>query len=311
MSLQRRSSIPLRLIAFSLLALSVLMLTATISPKVRLSMVWAAGRCSGCSFRDAVASHDLLVKMADVGREIGAASRVIETDPKEIELVETPQGRYWTVHNDKFLRFALAEQKLAIYGEHASGVHRGDIVFDCGANVGIFTRTALQEGAQLVVAVEPAPKTVECLRRNLKQEIADGRVVVVPKGVWDKPDLLELAEGGEGNSTGDSFVFGRDNPNKVQVPLTTIDIIAAELKLLRVDFIKMDIEGAEKQALTGATQSIRRYHPRMAIASEHLPDDVTAIPALVSRLATYTVKSSSCKDGFLWIKPEVLLFQPR
>jgi FkbM family methyltransferase len=302
---------PHRLIASSVLALSVVTLTAAISPKVRLTMVWAAGRCSGCSFRDAVASHDLLVKMADVGREIGAASRVIEADPTGIELVETPQGRYWTVHNDKFLRFTLAEQKLAIYGEQASGVHRGDIVFDCGANVGVFTRTALQKGAQLVVAVEPAPKTVECLRRNLRQEIANGHVVVVPKGVWDKPDLLELAEGEEGNSTGDSFVFGRDRATKVQVPLTTIDIIADELRLPRVDFIKMDIEGAEKRALTGATQSIRRYHPRMAIASEHLPDDVTAIPALVSRLAAYTVTSSTCKDGFLRIEPEVLLFQPR
>ena len=79
---------------------------------------------------------------------------------------------------------------------------------------------------------------------------------------------------GDGNTTGDSFVLGRNQANKVKVPLTTIANLAIELKLPRVDFVKMDIEGAEKEALRGGAETIRRYHPRMAIASEHLPDDV-------------------------------------
>jgi FkbM family methyltransferase len=176
----------------------------------------------------------------------------------------------------------------------------------------VFTRTALNRGARLVVAIEPSPRTVECLRRNFENEIAGGRVIVVPKGVWDHPDILELAEGDDGNTTGDSFVLGRDQKKKVKVPLTTIDILAAELGLARVDFIKMDIEGAEKAALGGAAETIRRHRPRMAIASEHLPDDVTAIPRTVNAISSgYHVRSSSCKDDFLSIKPEVLLFQPK
>jgi len=291
---------------------AVLILALAVVPQVRLAVVWAAGRCQGCSFHDALASHALLVDMAKAGEEIGAASKVIETDAKGFDLVDTPMGRYWTVHNDKFLKFTLGEEKLEIYDGAEVSVKPGDVVLDCGANVGVFTRTALNRGAGLVVAIEPAPATVECLRRNFQKEIGDGRVIVVPKGVWDHPDVLELAEGGEGNTTGDSFVLGRNQKNKIKLPLTTIDILAAELKLPRVDFVKMDIEGAEKQALRGGTETIRKFHPRMAIASEHLADDVTAIPQVVRAIsADYSMQSSSCKDAFLTINPEVLLFQPK
>jgi len=294
-----------------LLTIPIMALGLAVWPPARLAIVWAAGRCQGCSFRDAAHSHALLVDMARAGEEIGAASKVVQTDPKGFELVETPMGRYWTAPHDRFLKFTLGEEKMEIYAGDEVAVKAGDVVLDCGANVGVFTRTALNHGAGLVVSIEPAPNTVECLRRNFEKEIAAGRVIVVPKGVWSHPDVLELAEGGDGNTTGDSFVLGRDQKNKVRVPLTTIDILVVELALPRVDFVKMDIEGSEKEALRGGKETIRRYHPRMAIASEHLPDDVPAIPLTVNAIwSGYSVRYSSCKDAFLSIRPEVLLFHP-
>jgi FkbM family methyltransferase len=294
-----------------LIAVLIVVLVATaVWPKARLSVVWAAGRGEGCSFEDTLNSHDLLLRMDKIAREIGASSRVIQRDPAGFELVETPKGRFWTIPHDRFLRFTLAEQELEIYGSQMSGVEPGDVVLDCGANVGVFTRTALSRGARLVVAVEPAPATVECLRRNFQHEIAEGRVIVTPKGVWDHVDTLELALGNDGNTTGNSFVFGRDLKGKVKVPLTTIDLLAAGLHLPRVDFIKMDIEGAEKQALRGGAGTIQRFKPRMAIASEHLPEDPLAIPKVVQAIwPGYRTTASSCKDDFSSAPPEVLLFQ--
>ncbi|HEY1185221.1 MAG TPA: FkbM family methyltransferase [Bryobacteraceae bacterium] len=295
-----------------LLAIAIVMLVMAVWPQARLAVVWALGRCQQCSFEDTVNSHALLFDMEKAGEQIGAASKVIETDPKGFELVDTPMGRYWTPPHDRFLKFTLGEEKLEIYGNDAVSVKAGDVVFDCGANVGVFTRTALARGAAVVVSIEPAPATVECLRRNFEKEIAAGRVMVVPKGVWSQPSVLELAEGDDGNTTGDSFVFGRNQKNKVNVPVTTIDILVGELGLPRVDFIKMDIEGSEKDALRGGAETIRKYHPRMAIASEHLPDDSTAIPQTVKAIWDgYSVRSSSCKDNLLSVMAEVLLFQPK
>jgi hypothetical protein len=51
-----------------------------------------------------------------------------------------------------------------------------------------------------------------------------------------------------------------------------IDDVVQELSLPRVDFIKMDIEGAEMKALQGAASVLRRYRPQMAIAVEHTDD---------------------------------------
>jgi hypothetical protein len=53
------------------------------------------------------------------------------------------------------------------------------------------------------------------------------------------------------------------------------------LGLDRVDFVKMDIEGAERHALAGASEMIARHRPRMAICVYHLSDDPQVIPAAV------------------------------
>ena len=291
-------------------AVVLLVVMVGVWPKARLLAVWSLGRANGCSCGDATRSHDLLLRFSETTQRIGRASRVVERDPQGLDLVETPLGRYWTVKNDRFLNSTLAEEALDIYGRREEGPRKGDVVLDCGANIGVFTRKALKVGVRLVVAIEPTPLTVECLRRNFQREIADGRVIVYPKGVWNRVDTLELASGGEGNSVGNSVVLGRELKNKIRVPLTTIDLLTEELHLDRVDFIKMDIEGAEKQALTGATAVIRKFRPRMAIASEHLPDDFTAIPQTVKAIwPGYQVTPASCKDDFSTVEPEVLLFE--
>jgi len=298
-------------VARALLAAVILLATITaVWPKARLFAVWAAGRANGCSCGDAIRGHDFLFRFNETALRIGGASHVIQRDPLGLDLVETPLGRYWTVKNDRFLNFTLAEEAIDIYGQREEGPRKGDVVLDCGANIGVFTRKALAAGARLVVAIEPTPLTLVALRRNFEREIAEGSVIVVPKGVWNRVDMLDLATGGEGNSVGNSLVLGRNLKNKIKVPLTTIDLLAAELHLDRVDFIKMDIEGAEKQALTGATGVIRQFRPRMAIASEHLDDDFTAIPQTVRAIwPGYQMTPSSCRDHFSTVDPEVLLFE--
>jgi FkbM family methyltransferase len=174
----------------------------------------------------------------------------------------------------------LAEQESEVYGTRRFGVQPGDIVLDCGANIGEFTKTALKHGAKLVVAIEPAPAQVRCIRLNLAKEIAEGRVIVWPKGVWDKEDTMKLNLNPE-NAGGDTLIDQGPNWASVMVPLTTIDNLVSELKLPRVNFIKMDIEGAEKQALAGARRTLQTDHPRVAISPEHFDDDMVRLPAIV------------------------------
>ena len=104
----------------------------------------------------------------------------------------------------------LAQQETRIYGGPDRGVRPGDAVIDCGAHVGVYVRTALDAGAKIVVAVEPAPQNIESPRWNFSQEIAAGQVVVYPQGVWDREEMLPLYSD-PANSAGDSFIIRGGN----------------------------------------------------------------------------------------------------
>ncbi len=65
----------------------------------------------------------------------------------------------------------------------------------------------------------------------------------------------------------------------------TIDDYVKQQGLERVDFIKMDIEGSESDALEGAATTIERWHPRLAISAYHRWQDLIELPLLIRDLA--------------------------
>jgi FkbM family methyltransferase len=227
-----------------------------------------------------------------------ARARLLRSDDPGFQLWDTDQGHFWLTANAgiRLLAPSLADQKLNLYGEGEWGVRPGDVVLDCGAAFGVFTKKALQSGARLVVAVEPQPELVECLRRTFSKDIDQRRVIVWPTGVWDREDQLELTVP-ENTPTGGTLVLGREGlVRNRSVRLMPIDRLVGELNLPRVDFIKMDIEGAEKKALAGAAGTLRKHRPRLAICSYHLPEDPVLIPKRVRELqASYRVKCGRCE----------------
>ncbi len=294
-------------IALIILVLADTVFLLAVKTPARLYALSALGR-SGCQLPGTLQGFENSKRQYSLQEAFKRTARVIERDPAGYELWETPKGRWWMPQGDQVLPFLLAEQESQIYGTGDRGVHPGDLVLDCGANVGTFVKTALESGAELVVAVEPAPQTLECLRRNLAAEIAAHKVIIYPKGVWDKDDFLTLSVD-EHNVGSNSLVIDTQRTKSVRVPLTTIDKIAAELNLARLDFIKMDIEGAEKNALAGGRETIRRFHPRMSISSEHLADDVQKIPQVVRGIrAEYRVEYADCQDQGSRVTPLVLQF---
>ncbi|HZT31978.1 MAG TPA: FkbM family methyltransferase [Bryobacteraceae bacterium] len=277
---------------------------------VRLFAIAAAGRSPVCPLENALKADENLKLQIRYKDEILGASRLIEKDPAGFHLWDTPRGRWWIPEGDDWvLPFNLAEQQRQIYGTGERAVKAGDTVLDCGANVGVYTRVALDAGAKTVVAIEPAPENLEALRRNFSSEIAAGRVIIMPKGVWDKDDMLTLSIDPH-NTAADSFVMNQKPTNKtIQVPLVTIDELVAELKLERVDYIKMDIEGAETHALAGAQQTLAKFHPRLSLASYHVPTDPERIPQLVRQAwPGYQMECGPCAEANGRVRPDVLYF---
>lgn len=65
------------------------------------------------------------------------------------------------------------------------------------------------------------------------------------------------------------------------VDLITIDEFAKQNNIQKIDFIKADIEGAERRMLTGATHVLKTMAPKLSICTYHLPDDKKILEEIV------------------------------
>lgn len=160
---------------------------------------------------------------------------------------------------------------------------RGDAVIDCGANAGFFSALASSKGCR-VLAFEPTVrirekylnKTAE-LNRNIK---------VCPYALSDRKETQVFLI--SSSNLGTSRVFSPDmTPESVMegdseiVNALTLDEYADEYALDKVDFIKVDIEGAERKMLEGAAGVLKRFAPKLAVCIDHHPDDAAIVRELI------------------------------
>jgi FkbM family methyltransferase len=166
-------------------------------------------------------------------------------------------------------------------------VKRGDVVIDAGAWIGDFSAYAVFKGAT-VHAFEPVEETFRLLR--VTRELNGGGIFPVKSGLGSSEGEVEIAIDAA-NSGANAIARGPGAGARERVSITTLDRYVEANGLERVDFIKADIEGAEREMLRGAVNVLRTFAPRLAICTYHLPDD----PAVLERIIleanpAYTVK---------------------
>jgi FkbM family methyltransferase len=121
------------------------------------------------------------------------------------------------------------------------------------------------------IAYEPDPQNIKLIKNKIKGlNIAD-QIFFIPCGVWSKTELLKFSSGG-----GESSAIKAHGDIMIQC-------LSLDETLLNVEigYIKMDIEGAEMEALIGAEKIIKKYKPTLAICLYHKPDHLFAIPLLI------------------------------
>ena len=91
-------------------------------------------------------------------------------------------------------------------------------------------------------------------------------------------------------------VVNEETERKVET--ITIDTFSEQNDLKKVDFIKMDIEGAEVPALIGATKTIKMFKPKLAISVYHKWDDLLVIPQLIHSIRDDYSYYLDCTTGF-------------
>ncbi len=170
-------------------------------------------------------------------------------------------------------------------------VEKGDIVIDAGANFGLFSALAASKGAKKVYAFEP----VEWIReRNLKYvTFLYPEIEVIPFALFDKKGLSEMLITMDPSIMGASTLvedplinprireFKEDQIKKEKIQTISLDEWVEENKIPRIDFIKADIEGAERLLLKGAKKVLKEFAPKLSICAYHLKDDKEILPKLI------------------------------
>lgn len=153
----------------------------------------------------------------------------------------------------------------------------GDIIIDAGLFDSTVSRMfALACGPSgHVYGFEPEPTNYDFVLASLKRFGDPGNLTILKKGLWSGQDSLTISnEGASGRICADCA-------GSSACDVTDLDSFVRDMGIERIDLIKMDIEGAEKQALLGAADAIRRFLPKLQICAYHYIDDLVEIPRIV------------------------------
>ncbi len=200
----------------------------------------------------------------------------------------------------------------------------GEVFWDVGANLGYFTLLAavcLRNTGQ-VVAFEPGPRTFERLTENISLN-PFGNILTCRVAVTDREGEAVLYHD-QGSADGRANLYrpGPDQTESDRVRTVTLDGWRRQEGLAEPDFIKLDVEGAELAALTGAEETLATGRPLLLVEMKEavfqsLGTEKMAIQELLSRQGYQPAglergRWRLCRDvrevasrNILWLNPDL------
>ncbi|MDR0305565.1 MAG: FkbM family methyltransferase [Chitinispirillales bacterium] len=160
-------------------------------------------------------------------------------------------------------------------GNFDVSVKKGDIVIDAGAWIGDFSAYASTKGA-ISYAFEPTSSIYELLQKTAE---LNSNIYSLKQGLSNVSGEASLSIH-NGWGVANSIVINRSD-NAETISITTLDEFVKENNISKVDFIKADIEGAERDMLKGAAWVLKNYAPKLAICTYHLPDDPQVLESII------------------------------
>ncbi|MGC2476943.1 MAG: FkbM family methyltransferase [Candidatus Sulfotelmatobacter sp.] len=207
--------------------------------------------------------------------EIRACYEVLSDDESRNELVAQIESRYW-------LNFESLVNPLDPAGTYfpldlvSPGEH--EVFVDCGSFQGDILPSFISHWNSRfkhIFALEPDPSNREVLEKVIQKLGLTDRATIMPYAIGERNEVVPFA------STG-----------TVTSQITTEGSISVECRRLDAihwpllpTYVKMDIEGAEPEAISGATDLLRRHHPVLAACTYHRSEHLWQIPNLIHSIA--------------------------
>ena len=175
-----------------------------------------------------------------------------------------------------WLRDPLSHESFML-GAMQRLIDPNDIVFDAGANIGLYVRFMLQKfGAGRVIAFEPAAQNQALLHENIRLGNCQNCVQVVAKALADYDGMDEFQTDDISTAGGTLNVVTQGGPSQARrqyglspvtetVTVASLDTMVESGTLPAPNVIKVDVEGAEERLLRGAARTLKNHSPRLAI----------------------------------------------
>lgn len=219
-------------------------------------------------------SHYYPKRILEFAEDIEQAYKLLADD--ESRSVYEAVLRYRLTLDSALLEVA----EFPLYGHPKVAPAKGDIILDGGAWIGDTACAFAQRlgGDCTIYSFEPEEENRRRLADTISEHRLESCVFPVPFGMWNKTTTLYFS-----TSADNSMQYRVDDHGNIKVEVVKIDEFVQKHGL-RVDLIKMDIEGAEVEALRGAEGTLRHDRPKLAISAYHRPDDLWRIPLLINEI---------------------------
>ncbi len=191
----------------------------------------------------------------------------------------------------------VRELEADVYSLKTISAASGDTVLDVGAFKGdtaIYFADLVGPSGK-VISFEPVHSNYQDLVHNVRQNGLDAIVHPVNKGCGETSGRFSIATAPQGSPWA---YLSRDRGGE-DIDVTTIDEFVAGEGLERVDFIKLDVEGVEREVIMGAEETIAHFCPKMAVSMYHNLLDMTELPLLLNSMAAYNLYVR-CKMAGPW-----------
>jgi len=204
------------------------------------------------------------------------------------------RGKLWKREsgNDGYWLGSYEAPKQKLFAE---SIREGDVVYDIGAQAGFYTMVASSCGAK-TYAFEPEPRNYDWLVKH----IVLNRVNAVPfnLAISDKDGVEKLAV----RQSSTTHQFSSLSPTKpdleIEVAVRTIDSLVKNGEIDPPSVIKIDVEGAQNKVMSGAINTLQKYHPVIfAEADEKDMDLLKNIGYVIEKISEGEYRAEFNKKG--------------
>jgi len=150
-------------------------------------------------------------------------------------------------------------------------IKKGDNIIDAGTYIGTFTIYSAKLTGEngKVIAFEPDKSNYNKLLKNIELNKVNN-IITINKGLWNKNEVIEFDYREDEGSMIAECINGKIKGKIVNCEFVRLDDELKKIGINKVDFIKMDIEGAEIEAIEGCREMLKNNNINLAIASYHI-----------------------------------------